>query len=62
MEWHKQTGKNKRDENITLCGSQGAATNIRNLITCNKCRVKLHMKKISEAYYSKEIYKAYEGN
>jgi hypothetical protein len=44
--WHFLIGKNKHDENINLCGRPGAATNMRKAVTCNKCRTRLHMKKI----------------
>lgn len=43
---HNGIGIDRNGNNINLCGRQGAATNIRTNITCNKCRSKMHMKKI----------------
>lgn len=45
---HKLIGKNRHDENINLCGRTGIGTNIRRAVTCNKCRIKLHMKKLAD--------------
>jgi len=44
---HKGIGIDKHGNNITLCGSQGATASPNRCVTCNKCRSKLHMKKIA---------------
>lgn len=44
--WHRLVRYDRHGQNINLCGRQGAATTIRNYVTCNKCRAKMHMKKI----------------
>jgi hypothetical protein len=46
MVWHRLIGKNHREENINLCGRPGAGITIRRSVTCNKCRAKMHMRKL----------------
>jgi hypothetical protein len=48
MIFHKLIGRDRKGNNINLCGRQGAGTDVRSLITCNKCRAKMHMKKVEE--------------
>lgn len=46
--WHKGVGKNMRGENFNLCGNQGPAIFGSNKgVTCNRCRTKLHLRKLS---------------
>lgn len=52
--WHKGVSTSKNDENINLCGRLGPAIfsenkrDLRHHVTCDKCREKLHFRKIKQ--------------